>query len=56
MKKFSELIRPKGSRSDSPDSGADTPEANVTRAIKAFCEAGKSKQSAPGPEGIDSTQ
>ncbi|KAK6497520.1 hypothetical protein TWF481_011926 [Arthrobotrys musiformis] len=55
MKKFSELIRPKGSRSDSPDSGADTPEANVTRAIKAFCEAGKSKQ-APGPEGIDSTQ
>ncbi|RVD87430.1 uncharacterized protein DFL_001665 [Arthrobotrys flagrans] len=55
MKKFSELIRPKGSRSDSPDSGADTPEANVTRAIKAFCEAGKSKQSAPGPEGIDSS-
>ncbi|KAK6332036.1 hypothetical protein TWF718_002574 [Orbilia javanica] len=54
MKKFSELIRPKGSRSDSPDNGADTPEANVTRAIKAFCEAGKSKQSAPGPEGIDS--
>lgn len=54
MKKFSELIRPKGSR-DEPDSGADTPEANVTRAIKSFCEAGKSKASAPGPEGIDNS-
>ncbi|KAF3929620.1 hypothetical protein ABW19_dt0210595 [Dactylella cylindrospora] len=55
MKKIfgSGLVRPKASRSESQDSGADTPEANVARAIKAFCEAGKGKPAAPGPEGID---
>ncbi|EPS40552.1 hypothetical protein H072_5588 [Dactylellina haptotyla CBS 200.50] len=58
MKKFQDLIRPKAGRSDYQDTGADTPEANVARAIRAFCEAGKGKQNgstAPGPEGIDST-
>ncbi|KAK6539999.1 hypothetical protein TWF694_008832 [Orbilia ellipsospora] len=55
MKKFQDLIRPKAGRSDS-DTGADTPEANVARAIKAFCEAGKGKPApVPGPEGIDAT-
>ncbi|KAJ6263541.1 hypothetical protein Dda_2105 [Drechslerella dactyloides] len=54
MKKFQDLIRPKAARSESQDTGADTPEANVARAIKAFFDAGKeARPTAPGPEGID---
>ncbi|KAK6353056.1 hypothetical protein TWF696_005047 [Orbilia brochopaga] len=55
MKKFQDLIRPKASRSESQDTGADTPEANVARAIKGFFEAGKEAPAAPGPEGIDNS-
>ncbi|EWC47114.1 hypothetical protein DRE_03483 [Drechslerella stenobrocha 248] len=54
MKKFQDLIRPKAAR----DTGADTPEANVARAVKGFIDAGRIKSApaaaAPGPEGIDS--
>ncbi|KAF3913877.1 hypothetical protein ABW21_db0203965 [Orbilia brochopaga] len=45
-----------GVAAQSQDTGADTPEANVARAIKGFFEAGKeTSQVAPGPEGIDSS-